>query len=227
MKKLFVVIALLTCIETLYGQGFQAGLRTGGGAFLTKKGNENIGQPAWSNEFTLLYESKRHFALEVSLLHSQYQQHYSEHWEWYCFADFAYPGEEDISVKKIVNKISPIISFQYKLYNKKDYYRSLDKFAASVGIHLAPTWTRTKSTNTSISDGKTYIFDNLHTENAIIVGLNTAFLYKLSYHLSLSSKFMVSTDPFMLFGGSNYYSNDRAFVSEINIVGLLGFNFKF
>jgi hypothetical protein len=218
---------MLLSLEPLYGQEFQAGLKTGAGAFLTKKSDEDIAQPTWSNEFSLRYESKRHFALELSVLHSQYQQSYTEHWEWYCFADFAYPGKEDISIKKIVNRISPIISFQYKLYYKKNYYRSLDRFSASIGVHIAPTWVRTKSANTSVSDYRTYSYDNLHTENTIIVGLNSNFSYELSYHCGLSGKFMASTDPFLLFSGSSYYSKDRAFLSEISFLGLVGINYKF
>lgn len=217
---------MLLSLETLYGQGFQIGLRTGGGALLTKKSDENIAQPNWSNELNVRYESKKHFALEVSLLHSLYQQGYKEHWEWGCFADFAYPGNEDVFIRKIVNRIAPVVSFQYKLYNKKNYYHPLDRFSAAFGIHFAPTWTRTKSTNTSISDNGTYIYDNLYTDNTILLGLNSSFSYKLSYHLSFSSKVMISADPFMLFSRS-YYRHDRAFLSDINIVGLLGLNYKF
>jgi hypothetical protein len=73
MKKLFIIVALLVFVETLYGQGFQVGLRTGGGALFTLNNKlEEYTQATWNSQLYTRYESKKWFAMEIGLYHSNY-----------------------------------------------------------------------------------------------------------------------------------------------------------
>lgn len=204
-------------VETLYGQGFQAGLQGGSSLvhaydFYTTYKNQVVDKGAF-----LRYETKSGWAFELNASHYNYQRD-NNPISWGCAPEvepnIAGKGYEDLKVHNYFNAFSLNLSAERAIIKPNKVSNFYDYAGYSIGLKRVY---QKESTDYQFSDESTINTRNGYSNSTTpYIGISNSLFYRLNKHIVIRNTVGVECIPNRLhceIGNYNYSSNTHLRIS--------------
>jgi len=206
MKKvLFIFSAALLSATAIMAQQYSAGLRTGTGYLIPQKNNEFLTNTfsnhySWEKEAFVRRESKKHWAFELAISHSNSGGNSSSNSYSTCGVYEGGPLGTRYG-QTFISSYAVNLSVQYKIafgiFKSNPVLRHIRSYA---GIRLSPTWMTVKGNYhfDPTINSSAYAYNQEDHTRVLWGSFIHTFSYDVTRHLSFSSlaAFSISGDYF-------------------------------
>jgi hypothetical protein len=231
MKKYFIILFAVIMAESVYGQGFHVGLRSGAGINYNNYDFQQRKDLSWNNQAAIRYEVKKwafEMGAEHDYMHMDRVPTYHKYDMYFETLLFAPASEIELRRNTQINRVGLNIGVQYDVMCGllKNKCSILKNFSNYIGLQISPSKTlyTEDSKYQSLSDNSISERTYQYSIWDISLGVNNTMKYSISRRIDLVSHISARFIP--RFSSSFYGDGEWHHYSELSINNTIGIYYK-
>lgn len=231
MKKLSIIVASITILNTTKAQSYNLGIRTGVSKYYTEMNAQDRIYYSINKELVGRYESKKGIAYEISLSNFSWN-------DGYGLTNNGFSGQDnaggytyqDMWVRESNNHFTLNTSLQYDLICPKmrTACTVMKRMSNYLGVSLGITRVYTKQAvqYSILETGENKEKRAFNNNTTIVFGINNTFVYRLNKSLSATATVNAVSNysPIFMFTNGKPYSDK--YYWNLNTIMSLGIQYK-